>query len=70
MNNFGFVLSDVCLGSIPTKPGHITKLKQEYNVGLVITLTKESPLPQNWFDGQSAIRNLFAPIKNYHSNGI
>ena len=70
MHNFGYILPDVCIGSLPTKQDHITTLEKVHNVGLVVTLTKESPLPMEMFAGQLNIRNLFAPVKNYDTPTI
>ena len=33
-------------------------------VGLVVTLTEETPLPAAWFRG-TGVENLFVPVPNY-----
>ncbi|KAG8896316.1 hypothetical protein FRC01_011884, partial [Tulasnella sp. 417] len=35
----------------------------------IITLTEETPLPREWFDG-TGVTNTFIPVKNYHPPSI
>jgi len=37
----------------------------DMGITLIVTLTEETPLPQEWFM-HSGVRNLFVPVPNYH----
>ena len=54
MRNFSFLLPEVLVGSTPLSADHIAALEQCYNVGVVITLTEETPLPARWFSSSRA----------------
>eukprot|EP00392_Amoebophrya_sp_AT5.2_P016899 g17207.t1 len=49
MRNLSALLPDVLVGSTPLHEGHVRALEADYDVGLVITLTEETPLPAAWF---------------------
>lgn len=66
MRNFSAVLPELLVGSTPLNATHILALEQVYNVGLVVTLTEEQPLPPDWFhssniDGLADRAKWFAP---------
>jgi len=62
--NFSFLLGDCAVSSTPTRQEHIQAMRS-LDIGLVVTLTEETPLPADWFQG-SGVRNLFVPVPNYH----
>ena len=62
--NFSFILTgELAVSSTPTHREHIAALSQ-LGVGLVITLTAETPLESEWF-AESDVKNLFVPVPNY-----
>jgi len=62
--NFSFLLADVAVSSTPKNREQILALA-DMGIKLVVTLTEETPLPQEWFV-HSGVRNLFVPVPNYH----
>ena len=52
--------------STPRHKEDIALLDQALNIGLVVTLTTESPLDGDWFQ-LARIQNLFVPIENYRA---
>jgi protein-tyrosine phosphatase len=67
VDNFGRIMKEVYLGSLPENKQQINTMENIFKVGLVITLTQESRLPEEWFVGQDDIRNLWAPIRDLWS---
>ena len=62
--NFSFLFdAELAVSSTPKRAEQIAALKT-LGVGLVITLTEETPLPAGWFEG-TGVRNLFVPVPNY-----
>jgi len=56
---------EVAVSSTPKEAAQITALKEGFDISLVITLTEEEPLPDNWFDDDHCT-NLFVPVPNYY----
>lgn len=62
--NFSFLLDDLAVSSEPRNRSQIIAMGS-MGIGLVITLTEESPLPAEWFIG-TGVTNSFVPVTNYH----
>lgn len=57
--------------STPKIPADITILRTKCSISLFITLTKETPLPKEWFTGfKEGCRNVFLPVENYKAPTI
>jgi protein-tyrosine phosphatase/predicted kinase/tetratricopeptide (TPR) repeat protein len=62
--NFSFILDDIAVSSTPKNREQILAMAS-MEVTLVVTLTEETPLPREWFEG-TGVRNSFVPVRNYH----
>jgi len=62
--NFSFLVEDVAVSSTPKHRQQILAMAS-LGITLVITLTEETPLRPEWFDG-SGVQNLFVPVANFH----
>ena len=67
MRNFSYVIRNELAGSsTPNCFKHIEGLKF-LGITLVITLTEEEPLLEDWFEkNKRGIRNVFFPVPNYN----
>ncbi|GAB7348945.1 hypothetical protein MBLNU459_g7630t2 [Dothideomycetes sp. NU459] len=54
--------------STPRNREDVEALKA-HKLTLIVTLTEEGPLPAEWFT-KTACRNVFIPVRNYHSPSI
>merc|ERR1719171_1844362 len=61
--NFSFLLEDVAVSSTPKRKDQIVAM-HSLGIVLVITLTEETPLVPEWFQG-TGVENLFVPVPNY-----
>mmetsp|Transcript_51518 Transcript_51518/g.130947 ORF Transcript_51518/g.130947 Transcript_51518/m.130947 type:complete len:1157 (-) Transcript_51518:39-3509(-) len=62
--NFSFLLDDLAVSSEPRSRDQIMAMGG-MGIGLVVTLTEETPLLPEWFAG-TVVSNLFVPVPNYH----
>ena len=70
MRNFSYVIPNELAGaSTPNCQKHIDGLEQ-LGITLVITLTEEEPLVEDWFKKKRKIRNVFFPVPNYNPPSI
>lgn len=52
--------------STPRNHGDVRVLVQTLGIRHIVTLTAESPLKNDWFDGLHCIEHTFLPTDNYH----
>ncbi|KAJ3180058.1 hypothetical protein HDU87_002282 [Geranomyces variabilis] len=56
--------------STPKSAQDIAVLREQLNISVVVTLTKETPLPAEWFTQQTDIKNVFLAVENYRAPTI
>eukprot|EP00746_Dinoflagellata_sp_MGD_P165167 gnl/MRDRNA2_/MRDRNA2_94281_c0_seq1.p1 gnl/MRDRNA2_/MRDRNA2_94281_c0~~gnl/MRDRNA2_/MRDRNA2_94281_c0_seq1.p1 ORF type:complete len:1416 (+),score=292.18 gnl/MRDRNA2_/MRDRNA2_94281_c0_seq1:81-4250(+) len=62
--NFSFLVDEVAVSSTPKNCEQI-KAMASMGISLVVTLTEETPLPPEWFNG-TGVENRFVPVPNYY----
>ena len=63
--NFSFVVtSEWAVSSTPKSRDQVLAFAS-LGIGLVVTLTEETPLAPQWFEG-TGVTNVFVPVPNYH----
>ncbi|KAI8594083.1 hypothetical protein BDZ88DRAFT_402519 [Geranomyces variabilis] len=53
--------------STPKRTQDITALREQLYISVVVTLTKETPLPAEWFAQRANVRNVFLAVENYRA---
>ncbi|KAJ3162136.1 hypothetical protein HDU86_005834 [Geranomyces michiganensis] len=56
--------------STPKKAQDIAVLREQLHISVVVTLTKETPLPAEWFAQRANVRNVFLAVENYRAPTI